>query len=259
MKSIIKKLVFGSSGRLFTLLMNLNYKIRGKPDRIKLIGQLYQLQCENTELNFFNEKQSGSELFNGWQRRRSKLNSYYHIDLIDFADGDIVIDCGANIGEIFHVIKDRNDSVNYIGIEPSLNEYLCLEKNSEESQNYNNALWHEQTTLDFYLSSDHADSAVHEPSKYDNVVRVEAITLSDVIAKNRIKFLKLEAEGAEPEVLKGAGDKLRNIEFISADLGFERGKKQTSTLPEVANILFANGFSLIKVEQSRLICLFKRV
>ena len=40
--------------------------------------------------------------------------------------------------------------------------------------------------------------------------------------KNRnIKLLKLEAEGAELQVLYGCKNILNNIEYISADIGFE--------------------------------------
>ena len=39
----------------------------------------------------------------------------------------------------------------------------------------------------------------------------------------KIKLLKVEAEGAEPEVLLGTAKILKRIEFISVDCGPERG------------------------------------
>ena len=70
-------------------------------------------------------------------------------------------------------------------------------------------------------------------------------------------MLKLEAEGAEPEILEGIGDKLRLIEYISADLGFERGANCESTLVPVTNMLLRNNFSLVEVGYSRVVALFK--
>ena len=72
-----------------------------------------------------------------------------------------------------------------------------------------------------------------------------------------VKLLKLEAEGAEPEILYGIGDKLKLIEYISADVGFERGIKEESTLVPVTNYLLENNFELISLGIGRLSLLFR--
>lgn len=69
------------------------------------------------------------------------------------------------------------------------------------------------------------------------------------MSDRRIRFLKVEAEGAELEVLEGAGDMLRSIDWIAADLGFERGLEQRATAPEVIPFLLDNGFRLHKLTQ----------
>ena len=43
-------------------------------------------------------------------------------------------------------------------------------------------------------------------------------------------LLKVEAEGAEPEVLQGLKKNLSRVEFITVDCGFERGLNQKSTI-----------------------------
>ena len=73
----------------------------------------------------------------------------------------------------------------------------------------------------------------------------------------KIKLLKLEAEGAEPEVLMGSENILRNIEYISADLGPERGSKNEETYPAVTDLLYKNNFSLIKINPERPTLLFR--
>ena len=70
-------------------------------------------------------------------------------------------------------------------------------------------------------------------------------------------MLKLEAEGCEPEILEGLGKKLEKIEFISADLGFERGKNADSTLVPVTNYLLGRGFELVDVSHFRVCVLFR--
>ena len=89
--------------------------------------------------------------------------------------------------------------------------------------------------------------------KYDDLL---ALFLNNQFL-NKIKLFKLEAEGAEPEILLGCEPILHNIEYISADVGFERGIKQKSTLPEVNNFLMKNGFELVKNGRSRIVCLYK--
>jgi hypothetical protein len=59
-----------------------------------------------------------------------------------------------------------------------------------------------------------------------------------------IALLKLEAEGAEPEILKGGLDTLQRTFFVVADLGPERGLKGERTFEASSEILKNHGFRL---------------
>ncbi len=85
---------------------------------------------------------------------------------------------------------------------------------------------------------------------------MNAERLDSFIDKN-IKLLKLEAEGGELEVLEGAGEKINKINYISADLGPERGVNQESTFVPVSNFLNQKNFSLIEYNANRFTALFK--
>ena len=117
-------------------------------------------------------------------------------------------------------------------------------------------MWFEDTEIDFYINSHEADSSLIKPSKYNEVTSVKAIPLESIIT-TKVKLLKLEAEGAEPEVIIGAGKKLELIEFISADLGFERGLESASTFIEVTNYLLKNNFALLQFSDDRRCALFR--
>jgi hypothetical protein len=85
------------------------------------------------------------------------------------------------------------------------------------------------------------------------------VTLQDIWEDNsldRVRLLKLEAEGAEPEILAGGKKILQLIDYIAVDCGFERGLKQESTLREVLNILYGNSFRLIDFNYKRMSFLF---
>ena len=88
------------------------------------------------------------------------------------------------------------------------------------------------------------------------------MTLDSFIKKNnlfgkRIKLLKLEAEGLEIEVLQGSLETLKNIDFIAADLGPERGLKQENTIVECSNLLFTNNFDMVGFNTERSTVLFR--
>jgi hypothetical protein len=118
-------------------------------------------------------------------------------------------------------------------------------------------LWSEESSLNFFVSSDNADSSFIEPLRYSEVVSVKAKRL-DTLISEPVKLLKIEAEGGEPEVLLGCSQLLSNIEYITADLGFERGVLRESTLAPVTNYLLNNGFELFTVGYPRVVALFKR-
>ena len=50
--------------------------------------------------------------------------------------------------------------------------------------------------------------------------------------------IKIEAEGAEPEILEGLIKNLNKVEYITIDAGFERGVNKESTLVQCTNYLF---------------------
>ena len=58
-------------------------------------------------------------------------------------------------------------------------------------------------------------------------------------------IFKLEAEGAEPEVLEGAENFLTLADYVTVDCGYERGEGQDHTFIEVNNILSSAGYRIV--------------
>jgi len=194
----------------------------------------------------------------GIGRRLKALFNDYTGGLPDIAEGDLVIDCGANIGEFsLHCLSL---GARCVAFEPDPTEYRALEKNcGKVAEVYPKALWYEETRLAFNLQNETGDSSAVEGEGGSDFM-VDAIRLDSVeTLKNaeRIKLLKLEAEGFEEEVLRGATGLLSRIEFIAADLGPERGPESRATLPEVTNTLVKHGFSILHYNPARSILLFR--
>ena len=95
-----------------------------------------------------------------------------------------------------------------------------------------------------YIHKEGADSTLIEDTRYRKGKDVECRRLDsiDVLINKNIKLLKLEAEGCELEVLIGCGSMLKNIEYISADIGYELDQGTKSNEKEVTEFLIKNNF-----------------
>jgi FkbM family methyltransferase len=252
-------LVRKTRGRPFCLLFNLRAALRGVDARIRFLPEerVFIVKSGGYEIRFRHEAQAYYASKRGIDKRTEILGATYFLQLIDFGAGDVVVDCGANVGELKYYFLLNDLPVEYIGIEPSPLEYRCLEENVAPSRTFNVGLWDSDGSLDFFVSSQMADSSLIEPPTYDEIIKVPTKRLDSLLPNQRIKLLKLEAEGAEPEAIYGAEGLLDRIEYVSADLGFERGVGQTSTLGAVTNFLLAHGFEIVANGRKRLTVLYR--
>ena len=177
---------------------------------------------------------------------------------------DVVIDVGACIGEVSKIMSE-DYGCEVLAIEPELNEFKCLNENLKGSniKTFNLPLWSEEKKISFYSSNElRGDSSCFETEDYTHISNKQTLTLNNLVKNNigqnvKIKLLKLEAEGAEPEILLGGLKVLPQITYISADVGPERGLSYDTTLVQTVNILKDHGFELIKMGHPRIVCLFK--
>lgn len=213
---------------------------------------------ENGIRRYFRSKALGYDFYvRGMDTRIQALAEGYFLERIPISDGDLVVDCGANIGDFLLYFNKKNIKIRYIGYEPSPDEFTALRKNTDFRHGvYNKGLWNQNSSLLFYVSSDGGDSSFIEPPSYTEKLDIPIVRLDSEV-REPIKLLKLEAEGAEPEVLEGCGDLLNRIEYITADLGPERGVSKESTLVPVINFLLARNFELLEVGHSRIVALFR--
>lgn len=246
-------------GRPFCLLFNLRAAVRGVDARVRYEAAegVFVVKSGRHEIRFRHEAQTYYACKRGIVRRTQLLAETYFLSAIDFEPGDVVVDCGANVGELKYYFLEQGIDVDYIGIEPAPLEYRCLEQNVAPSRTYNMGLWDRDGELEFYLSSQMADSSLIEPPEYDEIVKVPTRRLDSLLPDTDIKLLKLEAEGAEPEAIAGCAGILDRIRFVSADLGFERGREQSSTLGAVTNFLVSRGFEIVANGRKRLTVLFR--
>ena len=263
---------------LFILASKLDSKLNKNDLKISLESKNIDKFTENNKklnykISWFISKELRSRAINGYMKKGilktgKILAKNYGLEKIIFHESDIVVDCGANFGGLWIYLNQLNLPIKYIGVEPGSFEFKGLSKSINYHRNskinsclINKALSSYNGKTNFFYSEE-ADSSIIEYGGYSKKYLVETITLDSLLKEfglqnKKIKLLKLEAEGAEPEVIKGGIDVIKNIEYIAADLGPERGFNQETTLKEVVNILLQNNFEIIDIIYPRLCLVFK--
>ena len=241
------------SGKNICLFLNVFFKFDGKLvfDKNRYIkiskDKSKQLNYPNLRVTriLLNESEYLNHLFDS-----------YLLNIPNFKAGDKVLDCGANVGELFLAFENLKLDIDYLGFEPDPNVFECLEINTNKS-NYNCALSYRKGEVDFYIDSFGGNSSMHESSATKLKTKVESRLLDDFIKNEKIKLLKIDAEGNELEVLLGGEDNLHNISYISVDCGAEKGMSQETTFVEVNNYLTSRNFEIVAINEKRLVCLYK--
>jgi len=224
----------------------------GMPVKWELKDKLFFIKFRDEKLCIA-VKARMSKYIRGINKRINDLALLYGIDnCIEIQEGDIVFDVGSNIGEISIFCCRLGASV--YAFEPDKTPYMALQNNlkNHDAKLFNYALSDSDGMANLYLSPKNADTSIIETETIDQVITIKTERLSTFVEKNDIKSIKLikcDAEGAEPEVIKGAiGACLRVTNYISIDCGYER--RGASTKEECVGLLVENGFEIIKINKS---------
>lgn len=201
---------------------------------------------------------------NGVERRREDLHEEYLLGQVPLGPGDVVVDVGANVGEVSMLVADRYGATP-VAFEPDPREFRALAHNLSTRGGHARAalLWSHEADIPFHSANETGDSSAFDPPVPSTVSTMRSVTLDaelrDIGFDDRsIALLKLEAEGAEPEVLRGAAETLRRTTYVSADVGPERGVDQESTLVPVLTMLQHADFTPIAFHPGRQTMLFAR-
>jgi len=179
--------------------------------------------------------------------------------------GDLVLDVGANKGEWSQYVLASKASITLHAFEPIPAVYRKLKRNLKQqypAMCHNIAVSDKNSLKDFYCydtttSASEVSSLFHRPildtllHTQPTIITVETKTL-DLFCKEQliehIDFLKIDTEGSELNVLKGATDLLKNgsIKYIQFEYG---GTYQDAhiTLKEVHELLTTYGYLIFRI------------
>jgi FkbM family methyltransferase len=172
------------------------------------------------------------------------MKKKYCISECTLEPGDILVEVGANVGEFTIMASEIVQKV--FAFEPDPDIFNCLEKNTRVYKNIEISecgASKANGTETFYLSGEDADSSLIKPKSFNREVKVNTVRLDTWMDSKKldgIDFLKIEAEGAEMEVLEGLGEKISYVRKISVDGGPERYGEPT--FEDVDRYLKSKGF-----------------
>lgn len=187
----------------------------------------------------------------GWANRLGRLRQNFGIpDHVQIGPADHVIDIGANVGEFALACAGLGARVDCIEGDPRV--FACLVRNIAAEPRitaHQTVVWHREEDLTFFSAPEDADSSLiaDESDPRYKPIKVHAVPL-DLLAEQggwgEIALLKCDAEGAEPEVLRGAATVLARTRAVAIDTGPERMGEETHE--PVATILSAAGFRVFR-------------
>jgi FkbM family methyltransferase len=128
--------------------------------------------------------------------------------------GDVVLDCGANIGVTVQVALEANAKT-IVAIEPAPENLECLRRNfpAEIEQGrviiYPKGVWDKDDVLTLNVDPHNsaADSVVMKPEGAQGTIQVPLTTVDKLVAElklGQVDYIKMDIEGAEPNALRGA-------------------------------------------------------
>jgi FkbM family methyltransferase len=188
-------------------LVNLRNSVRGKQHRlVTAVGEDPSIHIASDGVDSIHICRRGrhNRYKRGLMAGVDRLAQAYSLDLIEDLRDGVFIDCGANVGELGFWARKRG--FNYIPFEPEVLESRCVDLNhfDGEARCVRMALWNEESVLKFYTRADSADSSLLAGAGEEAAVTVNATKLDTALDLSEATgpvIFKVEAEGAEPEVL----------------------------------------------------------
>ena len=133
--------------------------------------------------------------------------------------GDIVLDCGANVG-VFVRESLKAGAKLVVAIEPAPENLECLRRNFKSEVEagkviiYPKGVWDKDDTLTMRVdpTNSAADTAVLKTDSMTKTVQVPLTMVDKLVAElklEKVDYIKMDIEGAEPNALRGAVETIR--------------------------------------------------
>lgn len=164
----------------------------------------------------------------------------------------LVIEVGPNGSDLSLGLTLQNPNCQVIAFEPAPQSCRATQLNLKvDGACHQVALGDHEQRVTFFVSEKDGDSSIFKPAGgYENEISVEMKTLDsfEIGFEREILLLKLEAEGNEPQIIKGGVDTFSRTRFVALDGGPEAGRVPEQTFEDSLTLLTNLGFQLVKID-----------
>ena len=158
--------------------------------------------------------------------------------------GDVVLDCGANIGVTIQTALEAGAKT-IVAIEPAPENLECLRRNfPKEIESgrviiYAKGVWDKDDVLTLNVDPHNsaADSVVMKPEGAEGKIQVPLTTVDKLVAElklDKVDYIKMDIEGAEPNALRGAHDTIVKYKPRLSIASYHVGTHST-LIPKIVN------------------------
>jgi FkbM family methyltransferase len=223
------------------------------------VGALFRY-CKFNTVQWINEKPRIYNWIDGLkfyaQKGDAGIVGNIYFKLFDYEDSmflihnlkskDLFIDVGANVGH-YSLLAAGICKAEVVAFEPIPATFIKLQKNlklnnlSQKIKIFNIGIGEENATLNFTKTKNVMNSVALEYEK--DVVSVKVKKLDDILVEKIPSFLKIDVEGYEYFVLKGASNilKSKELKYIIIELNFST-LKFGHTNEEIFDFLLSHEF-----------------
>lgn len=187
----------------------------------------FRIDSQNTLLSYWTIMVAGDGFIGDWMRPFRK------------EDGPLIIDIGANAGLFMHRCWMANTSARFIALEPQPEMANRLRETYPLHPVIEAAASDTTGTITLYREKSGDGGAMIDPSldpddvgSKSDAITVRMDTLDNMLAgDDRPVFLvKIDVEGHEPAVLRGATETLKRARFVLAEAWTERHRQRLADL-----------------------------
>lgn len=221
--------------------------------------EIYWVDDGREQIAIALEKRAKRYYPHGIRARCQYVTQGYLQGKVPLRPGDVVINFGANIGEVAMTLA-RDCGVKVLAIEPDPRHWAPLHYNTRayDVEIVPVAGWNVDGPLKLYLDNrDSADTSIHNET--DDCMTIMGQTIDTLVKARGIKHVRLivgDAQGAEPEVIDGARETLKNTDYVSVRASAERCGERT--LEACDAILEEARFNIIHREETKFCTLIGR-
>jgi FkbM family methyltransferase len=185
---------------------------------------------------------------------------YYHLKTLKpyYKNAKVVIDVGASFGTFPRIVKYFNPNTTIYCFEMTKLSYDILLKNTAKLKRVfisNNAVGKSKGIIKYYTDEDFPEGSSINNSKATE--KITQITLDSFITENKIKnisLLKIDTEGYEINVLKGAKKTLTMVKNLIIETDLE-----PTNLQSVIDFCQAANFRLVNFGEANFSSKYNRI